>query len=122
MVGVAHRDRRRAGFARLVHRGPHGEHGGRVAEAPPGVDERKRARLPLDADVGLRIDAALLLRLLVPGQHADAVAVDAGEVGLDHDMHGRLDMVRRHAPGFEDRGDLAAKQSVVDGVKPHKRD
>ena len=116
MVGVAHRDRRRAHLPRLVHGGPHGEHSGRVAEAAAGVDQRQRARLALDADVRLRLDAALLLRLLVPGQHADAVAVDAGEVGLDHDMHGRLDMVARHAPALEDRGDLAAKQSVVDGV------
>ena len=116
MVRVSHRDRRRAHLPRLVHGGPHGQHGGRVAEALPGVDERKSARLPLDADFGLRVDAALLLRLLVPGQHADAVAVDAGKVGLDHDMHGRLDMVARHAPGLEDRGDLAAKHGVVDGA------
>src|SRR5439155_9627117 len=47
-------------------------------------------------------------RSFVVHQHRDAVRVDAGEIGLDHDLGGGGDDLRVHAPRTENRHDLLA--------------
>ena len=108
---VADADDADAARRRLGDRQLHPEHGGDVAESGVAVDERGHGRLAHDARHRRGVELLEAERFLVEHEHGDAVRVDAGEVGVGHDVRGGPHDVVRHAPGAQDFTDLA-----VDGL------
>ena len=86
MVRAARADPADAGIAGKLDRGLGGARHHQMAHAVVAVDQRGRCRGLLDADVGLRIDAAAAHPVDVLPQPEHAVGVGAGEVGLEHQL------------------------------------
>ena len=77
------------------------------AEAGVAVDERGDGRFADNAGHGGGVELLEAERFLVEHQHRDAVRVDAGEIGVGHDVGGGADDVVGHSPGAQDFADLA---------------
>ena len=122
MRGVADGGDADADGLRLGDGGVHGEAGGDVAEAAIAIDEGGDRGFLDDAGFGAHAHFAVGGAGGVSGDHGDAVAVDAVEVGPGHDFGGAFGVFGGHAEGGEEAGDLAAVDFVGGGhVRPPGR-
>ena len=83
-----------------------------MADAVVAVDQRGRRRALQHLDVGLGIDPAGLDPVAVVAEADDAVRIEAGQIGLDHLLGGKLRIGGGHAAG----------QQRVARERDHRRD
>ena len=86
-----------------------------LAEAGLAIEPQQRAGVELGAHVGIGLQAALEERIGITRQHADAVRVVAGEVGLDQVVDRRPGLrprrCRSRAPAGASRGAARRRRS-----------
>ena len=83
-----------------------------MADAVVAIDQRGRGRALQHLDVGLGIDPAGLDPAAVVAQPDDAVRIEAGEIGLDHLLRGKLSI----------GGGNAAGEQRIARERDHRRD
>ncbi len=105
--GVAHAHDAHAGRSRLLDGEIHPEYRRDVPEPVVAVHERGDRRFAHDARRRRRVELIEAERFLVEHEHRDAVRVDAGEIGVGHDVGGGAHDVGRHPPGGQHFADLA---------------
>ncbi len=72
-----------------------------VAEAMARINQRHGRQVLHDAHIGRNDDFAGIPAFMVLRQHTDAVAVNATDIGLNHQVDSRGDVIGRHAPSAE---------------------
>ncbi len=91
-----------------------------LAKARAAVEPQQRASIEHGPHVLVRHQAALSIRLDVARQHADAMRVMTGEVGLDQVAGDRFDFCVMATKATHHKANRSAQARYVDRVRVHQ--
>ena len=114
VIRVAHGHDAHAVGRRLGDGQLHGHHARRMPQALLPVHQSGGEIVACHRGLRGRVDEAQMRPLDVLGEHADAVGVDAAEIGAHHEIGGEARVLGRHLEGLEHRHDEIGQPLVVD--------